>query len=816
MKKNLFIALSMMIFECVEIHAQLIINEMMQSNVDCIMDDTNEFPDSWVELYNAGTSAVNLNTFKIGMTDNAVKAWQLPNQTVAPHGYVIIYCDKDAYGLHSDFRLETGKGNEVYLFCDGTKTDAVKGMKKQPAPNIAYGRVTDGANTWGYQNVPTPGTANCGKVCSEILGEPLFSEAGHVMTGSHTINLTISLQEGAPQGTQIRLTTDGSEPTKNSTLYVGPLFISTTCVVRAKIFCDGYLSPRSVAQSYIFFPRELTLPVISIVTNSNYFYDSKIGIYVDGTYQSDKKNYEFEWRRPINIELFEGKDTVCSINQLCETRVMGGATRSNKMKSLAVYANKRFGTKRFTYEFFPDQRPGHMDYKSFMLRNAGNDFDYLYMRDAIIQRTMGQNADLDWQAWRPAIVYINGTYSGMLNIRERSNEDNIYTNYDGLEDIDMVENWSELKVGDLDNFNKFTTFYNEHGHTMAEYEKWMDCKEYINLMAMNLYFNNQDFPGNNFVMWRPRTENGRWRFIAKDTDFGLGLYGSAATYKTLEWLYNPSYDADHAWANQYSQTRLFRRLMEDTDFAREFIDRTAIYMGDFLNESGTREVWDPMYNAISYEYPNHRKLINEWWPTYSTELTNARNWLSVRTNSFYQQLADFYKLGMPTSMTINKALKTEELGMVKTIFNGVTLTKGTFDGCFFANRGVTLSATANGGRIVTGWKITQVSTGGTVNSSEVSGSSYTFTMPVCGTLAINAILGNADGIDNTTAASWTWRIDGDVLRLSNIPATTHIFLYDAQGVLCSQTVANGSEIELPIYQKLYILKVGSNAIKIVR
>ena len=28
-------------------HAQLIINELMQSNIDCIMDDINEFPDSW-------------------------------------------------------------------------------------------------------------------------------------------------------------------------------------------------------------------------------------------------------------------------------------------------------------------------------------------------------------------------------------------------------------------------------------------------------------------------------------------------------------------------------------------------------------------------------------------------------------------------------------------------------------------------------------------------------------------------------------------------------------------------------------------------
>jgi len=31
---------------------KLVINELMQSNIDCIMDDLNEFPDSWVELYN--------------------------------------------------------------------------------------------------------------------------------------------------------------------------------------------------------------------------------------------------------------------------------------------------------------------------------------------------------------------------------------------------------------------------------------------------------------------------------------------------------------------------------------------------------------------------------------------------------------------------------------------------------------------------------------------------------------------------------------------------------------------------------------------
>ena len=81
-------------------------------------------------------------------------------------------------------------------------------------------------------------------------------------------------------------------------------------------------------------------------------------------------------------------------------------------------------------------------------------------------------------------------------------------------------------------------------------------------------------------------------------------------------------------------------MMEDENFKREFLDRAAIYMGDFLNVTGTREVWDPMYDLIKTEYPFHRKLINQWWPNYNDELNAARNWVSQRTNHFYKQLAD--------------------------------------------------------------------------------------------------------------------------------------------------------------------------------
>ena len=730
------------------VHAQLVINELMQSNIDCVMDDINEFPDSWVELYNSGTTAVNLNSFSISDENDPKTAWTLPNKTINPGAYILVYCDKEETGLHTPFRLESGKGGAVYLFSNGTLIDQVEGLKKQPAPNIAYGRKTDGSDSWGYMAEPTPGASNCGETCKDILGAPVFSVNGKVMKDGQPFSLELSLPEGS-EGAEIRYTTDGSEPTRTSNLYQKPISISNTTVVKAKLFLDGKLSPRSTAQSYIFFPRDITLPVISVSTDKKYFYDSKIGIYVDGNYQSGKKNYEFDWRRPINIEFFFEPEQESQINQLCESRIMGGATRGNARKSLAIYANKRFGEKRLKYEFFPDDRPGITDFKSIALRNAGNDFDYLFQRDAIIQLNTARHCDIDFQAYRPAIFYLNGEYMGMLNIRERSNEDNIYTNYDGLEDLDMFENWWELKEGTWDNYNAFKEFYGEHGHTLAEYDKWMDTMEFLNLMLVNLYYNNRDFPGNNIVMWRPRTEEGRWRWIMKDTDFGLGLYGVSAGYNTIKWLYDPNYDKGTNWANQYDHTRLFRRLMEDSDFKREFIDRAAIYMGDWLNERGTRAVWDPLYDAIKYEYPHHRKLINEWWPNYNDELKNARNWVAQRTAYFYKYIADYYQLGTPLPLTVNKSINESERSEMEIMINGVKLSEALFDGKFFKDRRVNLSGKSlREGYIVKGWKVTTKDNNSKETTETVDGSDYSFLMPSCKGISIEAIVGIDTGINS--------------------------------------------------------------------
>ena len=72
--KRLFTAAMLLVITTISANAQLVINELMQSNVECIMDDIHEFPDSWVELYNSGTTTVNLKDYKIGTKADASKA----------------------------------------------------------------------------------------------------------------------------------------------------------------------------------------------------------------------------------------------------------------------------------------------------------------------------------------------------------------------------------------------------------------------------------------------------------------------------------------------------------------------------------------------------------------------------------------------------------------------------------------------------------------------------------------------------------------------------------------------------------------------
>ena len=759
----------------------LVINELMQSNIECIMDDIKEFPDSWVELYNPTDAAINLQDYKISIKNKVNKAYQLPNKQVPAGGYIVIYCDKEEKDLHTDFRLESGKDGNLYLFKDGEVVDKLEKMAKMPAPDIAYGRKTDGSDEWGYQLTATPGAANCGETTENILGAPVFSKPGCVTSNNSTLRLTLKLPEGAPEGAVIRYTTDGSEPIATSEEYTGAIFINKTTVIRAKLFCDGWLSPVSTAQSYIFHPREMTTPIFSVQTNDKYLNDATIGLFANNNSKEDKKTHD--WRRPVNIEFFTAEGEESIFNQLSETRIQGGQSRGNALKSMVFYANKRFDPdhKQFQYEFFPDQKPGVTKFKAFSLRDGGNDFGDLYFRDAIIQRTMGAHTDLDWQACRTAVLYINGEYMGMLNIRERSNADNIYSNYNGLEDVDMVEICheqvngvdqfiEELEEGNLDFYNQFKAFYSEKGHSKAEYEEWIDVDEYLTVAAMNLFYGNNDWPGNNTVFWRPNDDDTKsglpkiWRVIVKDTDFGLGLYGKQNNYNMIDLLYHPQNHSSDAWAFTEPATRLLKNMLENTDIRNLFIDKCCVFMGDFMNGKGTGETIDLIKEEAMEEFVAHRDKYNPgwgWWPADNRgEITNkfndAKNWAEGRPNNFYQHIANQWNLGTPVALTINKENKSD----VAISFNGVQMSGNVFDGKYFKNRAITLNGTAaEEDKVIVGWKVT-----GAINK-EYEGSELTLNMP-SSKIAINPIVGIGSGIET---------IENGELRMENSP------IYDLLG-----------------------------------
>lgn len=551
--------------------------------------------------------------------------------------------------------------------------------------------------------------------------------------------LKITPPEDTPEGTTIHYTLDGSEPNDNSPLYSGVIWVDTTTCIRASLFCDGYLTPRSKTETYIFPKRNIELPIISIVTDNKYLYDYNIGILYESGYSDE--NYNYNWRRPVNIEIFdEHGDKV--VDQLCEMRVAGGWSRRFALKSLCIYANKRFGEKRLNYEFFPKQKPGITDFKSIFLRNSGNDFSRLYMRDAIAQLSMGMNVDLDYQAYQPAVIYINGQYKGLLNIRERSEEDFVYSNYGGLEDVDIIENWTEVIRGDSIAFSEFRDFYNQKGHSLAEYSSFIDWEEFLNYMLVHLYYNDQDFPSNNVIMWRPRFLDGKWRFIAKDMDHALGLSGSDADYNTIQWFYKQIEDPHFNWGNTEEATILFKHLMEDDVFKRFFVDRAAVYMGDFLNERGIRSIWDDMYNAIKTEIPYHYGLYD---PSYNYEmyLERARSWLSRRTDCFYHMISEFYGLGEPLSLKINIDGESE----FNMTINGIPVKNYSFDGKYYSGKDINIMGSYK--EIpCTMWTIEETNKYGITTTRNVESQELTYTMPKDGSVIIKPYRDSTTNIIN--------------------------------------------------------------------
>lgn len=797
--KKLFICLFLLFAFLHLVQGQdVVINELMQSNVNVLYVD-NEFPDSWIELYNTTNKSINLKGYAVGDSEKYSKAYVLPENVLIPSfGHLVIYCDKEEYGLHTDFRVESGKGS-LYLFdSKGEIIDQVS-FAKMPSPDVAYGRSSDNADEWGYMVTPTPGAANIGGITSTILPLPIFSEVGGLK--NEPIQLSVTLpDEELPTDVVLCVTLDGKEPElcdEVSAPYV--ISIDTTTIVRAKLFSNEAVSTLSQTHSYIYYNQlsETPLPVISIVTNHDYLYDPEWGIL--GIPMENGLNADVEWRRPINIEYFTDGEAV--FNQVGETRVQGSWSRRFAQRSLAVYANKRFGTKRFEAQMWKD-KPNVDKFKSFTLRNGGNDFVSSRVRDAFAQTLIGRHCDnINWMAYQPCICFINGVYKGIYDIRERSNEDFIEANYDGLEEIDMIENWHELKAGSETALNELFAAINNPDVTFEEIESLVDIDELINHLVYNSFITNTDYPFNNHIIWRDITkENPKWEFVMKDLDRTVYEDEDFDYFNFLYQYYDSFKDKSY---NLASGIKLYCLLLENEKLRNLFIDRYIAYMGDFIHEDVAMALLQDMKTEIDAEYYNHCMVYFEdpdaQMEAWNWHFRNIKLWWGKRREFMTTFLADYLELGCVVPVTIN----TE--GCAVTL-NNIRLTQEHFMGAFYSGHKMTL--VANDVDCDYGWLITKRYSDGSWEKRFTKTDQIDI-LAEENMESISVEINFKGALDDNTIEPTTVIVDESGITLRASQLLQRVALYDMQGrIVSDENVINKMSHTISVHQcGVYMMQV---------
>ena len=134
---------------------------------------------------------------------------------------------------------------------------------------------------------------------------------------------------------------------------------------------------------------------------------------------------------------------------------------------------------------------------------------------------------------------------------------------------------------------------------------WMDIDNYINYQIAQIYFANTDWPANNIKYWRPRTVNGKWRWMVFDVDGGFGLWGQH-NFNSLEFA---TEENSTEWNNAPWSTFLFRNLLKNQEFADEFAQRFALYLSYTFNPNEVIVLINEFQNKIKNEFPKH---IDRW------------------------------------------------------------------------------------------------------------------------------------------------------------------------------------------------------------
>jgi hypothetical protein len=582
--------------------AGLYINEILVSN-SAYYVGSGTYAD-WIEIYNDGPVQINLSGYYLTDEKNNPVKWPIPDIVIPSKGYRVFYADNGNADLHTNFSLNLD-GEFLGLYnSDGMVIDSF--TFKRQRNNISFGRPADNPQILGYFEEPTPYASNTKTLYPSILKNPVFSSNGGFYISPTLLTLT------SDPGSDIRYTTDGSEPTQSSNLYTGSINIDSTTCIRAVAFMDGYISSEVNSQT-LFINVLKTLPVVSLSTDPTNFFGDSTGIYIIGTNgirsgcSPTRMNLNQDWEQPVNIEIYDDQGIV-KINQGAGVKIFGGCSRQRyPIKSLEVFARKQYGDGSFSAKLFENE--DIHEFESFLLRSGSDDQQSTMFRDAL-GHTLVSDLKAESQAYQPVVVFINGRYWGIHNLREKYSEayfeEHFGVSADGLNVIDNnAANSYNIRYGSAADYLGMMSYLRAHISDDDIYDAMnerMDIESHTDYMASQIYLAADDWPGNNIRYWK--SDNGKfnkWRWAFYDMDH---VVKSNNTRWNTILLATTPYNGDY-WPNPPWSVELFNYMLSIDQFRYEFIQRICFLMNTSFSASNIIAVVDSLSSKIAPEMPCH-------------------------------------------------------------------------------------------------------------------------------------------------------------------------------------------------------------------
>lgn len=598
--------------------------------------------------------------------------------------------------FHTNFKISSGGEDLILTSPDSDETDFQS--IPQLDQDIGYGRQPDGTDEFYYFDPPSPGAENTNGV--ETLAQaPIVSPQPGFYVGSVTVNLGI-----IPDNIIYTYTLDGTRPNLESSEYTSPLTFNSTTVLRVMAATPDGFSQHHSSYSY-FVDENPDLPVMSLIFEPDDFFAVDSGIYVMGTGASPDfpyfgANFWEDWERPIHIEYFEdGSDL--SYSAPGGVKIFGGWSRGNAQRSLSFFARGIYGAQEFDFPFFPDNPID--EFESFVLRNSGNDWQYSGYRDGLMTGLVSER-DLETQSFQPVEVFFNGQFWGIYNMREKVSEHFVASHADiDSDDINLLEADGWAIHGNSEQYQILMQYVESADLSnpfLIEYvNERVDIENFIVYQFSQIYFNNQDWPGNNIKFWNANEPGSKWRWILYDTDFGYGIWNASAYFiNTLEFATDPS---GPGWPNPPWSTLLLRSLLDNADFVENFIlTGCDLLNSEFKAQTAQNAVtthrdWIAPVVDEQFERWGHNNMSN-----WDYEYNVMSNFALYRPIYMRQHMQEFFDLGAINELTIN----VSPYGTGNTRIHSLTPTAYPWSGHYFEEILIDIEAMPEPGYVFSHWE----------------------------------------------------------------------------------------------------------------